>query len=163
VRSEPGHGTTFKVYLPRELSAKETCARPRLTTGAAGAETILVVEDEDAVRNLAKRILERAGYTVLTAANGGEALGICRRRQGIRAPRADRRRHARDERQGAGRSSWPCLHPNLRVLYMSGYTDDAIVHRGVLAPGTHFIGKPFNARRSHRMVRKVLDEALPDR
>jgi len=106
VYSEPGHGTTFKVYLPRELSAKETAERgPQVTTGAAGAETILVVEDEGAVRNLAKRILDGAGYTVLTAANGGEALVICGRQQGSVGLVLTDVVMPGMKRQGAGRSS----------------------------------------------------------
>ena len=163
VYSEPGHGTTFKVYLPRELSAKETAERgPQVTTGAAGAETILVVEDEGAVRNLAKRILDGAGYTVLTAANGGEALGICGKQQGsVGLVLTDVVMPGMNGKELADRLASLC--PNLRVLYMSGYTDDAIVHRGVLAPGTHFIGKPFNAADLTRMVREVLDEPMPDR
>jgi PAS domain S-box-containing protein len=163
VYSEPGHGTTFKVYLPRELSAKETAERaPQVSAGAAGAETILVVEDEDAVRNLAKRILELAGYTVLTAANGGEALGICGKQQGsVSLVLTDVVMPGMNGKELTDRLAGLC--PNLRVLYMSGYTDDAIVHRGVLAPGTHFIGKPFNAADLTRMVRKVLDEPMPDR
>jgi PAS domain S-box-containing protein len=161
VYSEPGHGTTFKVYLPRESSGKETAERaPQVTTGAAGTETILVVEDEDAVRNLAKRILELAGYTVLTAANGGEALGICGKQQGsVGLVLTDVVMPGMNGKELADRLA--SLYPNLRVLYMSGYTDDAIVHRGVLAPGTHFIGKPFNAADLTRMVRKVLDEPVP--
>jgi signal transduction histidine kinase/CheY-like chemotaxis protein len=161
VYSEPGHGTTFKVYLPHELSAKETGERAsQLTTDAVGTETILVVEDEDAVRNLAKRILERAGYTVLTAANGGEALVICGKQQGsVGLVLTDVVMPGMNGKELADRLAR--LYPNLRVLYMSGYTDDAIVHRGVLAPGTHFIGKPFNAADLTRMVREVLDEPMP--
>jgi CheY-like chemotaxis protein len=125
-----------------------------------GTETILVVEDEDAVRNLAKRILERAGYTVLTAANGGEALVICGRQQGsVGLVLTDVVMPGMNGKDLVDRLA--SLYPNLRVLYMSGYTDDAIVHRGVLAPGTHFIGKPFNAADLTRMVREVLDEPMP--
>jgi signal transduction histidine kinase/CheY-like chemotaxis protein len=162
VYSEPGQGTTFKVYLPRELSAKETAGRaPQATTRAAGAETILMVEDEEAVRELAKRILGGAGYRVLTAANGGEALLMCERQPGpIHLMLTDVVMPQMNGKELADRLAK--LWPDLRVLYMSGYTDDAIVHRGVLDHGTHFIGKPFNAAELTRMVRQVLDEPLPD-
>jgi PAS domain S-box-containing protein len=156
VYSEPGRGTTFKIYLPRvDAPAVERKGRAAPIT-VTGSETILVVEDEDAVRRAAERILGSAGYHVLGAANAGEALLMCERFDGridllltdVVMPQmsgrelADRLRH---------------LRPTLAVLYTSGYTDNAIVHHGVLDAGTHFIGKPFAAAALAQKVRDVLD------
>ena len=157
VYSEPGRGTTFKVYLPREPGDAVATQRPaRAVTSAAGSETILVVEDDDAVRKLAARILGAAGYTVLVASSGGEALQALEHHQGrvhllltdVVMPQMGGRDLA--QKVTADR-------PDLRVLYMSGYTDDAIVHHGVLDPDTHFVGKPLNAVDLTRKVREVLD------
>jgi len=166
VYSEPGQGTTFKIYLPREISAKLTVTATRLAavqTPPTGTETILVVEDEEAILNIAKRILREAGYTVLTAASPDDALMACKTWQGkihllltdVVMP------------QMGGRALAETLvvaRPRIKVLYMSGYTDDAIVHHGTLDPGTHFIAKPFSAADLVRKVREVLDRdiANPD-
>ena len=155
VRSQPGQGSTFNVYLPRELSEETNAPAPRKAS-AGGSETILVVEDEEAVRNLAKRILSEAGYTVLTAAEGSEALLICEQCQGavhlmltdVIMPRMN---------GGELADRLVKLYPKLRVVFMSGYTDNDIVHHGVLDPGTHFIGKPFHPAELRRIVRQVLD------
>lgn len=158
VRSEPGRGSTFEIYLPRDFSvatpASETVTR---STRTNGSETILVVEDEDGLRNLVKRTLVAAGYTVLTAANGPEALGLSELHQAdiqlvltdIVMPQMGGRVLA--ERLVAAR-------PRIEVLYMSGYTDDAIIRHGVVSAGTHFIGKPFTPAALTRKVREVLDE-----
>jgi two-component system cell cycle sensor histidine kinase/response regulator CckA len=162
VYSEPGQGTTFKIYLPRDLSASLTVSGSRfaaVTTPPTGTETILVVEDEEAVRDIAKRILREAGYNVLAAASPDDALLTCKSHLGklhllltdVVMPQmsgkllADRLAMAR---------------PGLKVLYMSGYADDAILHHGTLAPGTHFIGKPFSAVDLARKVREVLDSSV---
>jgi CheY-like chemotaxis protein len=162
VRSEPGNGTTFSVYLPRELSLKDTSSRlAQIMPPVPGSENILVVEDEEGVRNLAKRILESAGYAVLTAANGNEALVICEQNpQALRLMLTDVIMPQMSGKQLADRAVQLC--PKLRVLFMSGYTDDAIAHHGVLDARTAFIGKPFTAADLTRMVRKVLDETVPD-
>ena len=115
-----------------------------------------MVEDQEAVRNLTKRVLESAGYTVLTASGGGEAVPAAERHREIIhllltdvvMPRMSGRELATHLR---------AVRPQLRVLYMSGYTDNAIVHHGVLDAGTHFIGKPFSAADITRKVREVLD------
>ncbi|MBI3723412.1 response regulator [bacterium] len=157
VYSEPGHGTTFKVYLPRVEDAPEpTPSSARYALSPRGSETILLVEDEDMVRSFVRMVLSMNGYTVLEATNGSEAILVCER-------------HA--ERihllvtdvvlpQLSGRQVWERLsplRPDMRVLYMSGYTDDAIVHHGVLDPGTSFIQKPFTPSALAREVRAVLD------
>jgi PAS domain S-box-containing protein len=156
VYSEPGHGTTFKVYLPRELSVAVAAIRPAVVPKrVTGTETILVVEDEEALRRVARRTLEGAGYTVLTAANGEEALRAALAVRGIQLlltdvvmPRMSGRVLARELSK---------TRPALAVLYMSGYTDDAIVHHGVLDAGTNFLAKPFTAGELARKVREVLD------
>jgi two-component system cell cycle sensor histidine kinase/response regulator CckA len=162
VRSEPGDGSTFSVYLPRELSLKDTSSRlAQIMPPVPGTENILVVEDEEGVRDLAKRILQSAGYAVLTAADGNQALEICEQNpQSVRLMLTDVIMPQMSGKQLADRAVQLC--PKLRVLFMSGYTDDAIVHHGVLDPGTAFIGKPFNAADLTRMVRKVLDEPAPN-
>jgi signal transduction histidine kinase len=164
VYSEPGQGTTFKVYLPRELSGSTTVTASRLAavaTAPTATETILVVEDEEAVCNIAKRILCAAGYTVLTAASPDEALLTCNAHRGkmhllltdVVMPQMSGRVLA--ERLVLAR-------PGIKVLYMSGYTDEAIVHQGTLDPGTHFIAKPFSAADLTRKVREVLDSTIAD-
>ena len=157
VQSEPGKGATFTVLLPRELSAKESVKRAiTLTTRAVGAETVLVVEDEAALRTLVERVLCRAGYLVLTAANGSEALRVFEEHKGsLDLLLTD---VVMPEMNGKELADQLVLQsPNLRILFMSGYTDEAIAHHGVLAPGTHLINKPFNPSQLTRMVRKVLD------
>jgi CheY-like chemotaxis protein len=160
VRSEPGKGAAFIVLLPRELSGKETVARAiTLTTRAVRAETVLVVEDEDALRPLVERVLGRAGYVVLTAKNGRDALRVFEQHQGsVHLLLTD---VVMPEVNGKQLVDQLVLRsPQLRVLYMSGYTDEAIFQRGVFAPGTHFIRKPFNPAQLTRMVRKALDDEM---
>ena len=118
---------------------------------------MLVVEDEEAVRMLAKRILESAGYKVLTAANAGEALLECERRENrIQLVLTDVIMPKLSGRELAERLKVMC--PGLRVLFMSGYTDNAIVHHGVLDASTHFISKPFAAEDLLRQVRETLED-----
>ena len=125
-------------------------------TRGTGTETILVVEDEEALRKIAKRSLEAAGYTVLIAASGEEALAACARRPGkIHLLLTD----VVMPRMGGGALAQEIIRtrPTLKVLYMSGYTDEAIDHHGVLDAGAHFLGKPFTAAALRRKVREVLD------
>ncbi len=157
VYSEPGAGATFKIYLPHTLPApaQERGTRaPSVATG--GSETILLVEDEDAVRVIAERILLGAGYKVLAAADPSEALRLCKQHgDEIRLLLTDVVMPKMSGRQLAGKLL--AMQPELAVLYMSGYTDNAIVHHGVLDPGTHFIAKPFAAGELTRKVREILD------
>jgi nitrogen-specific signal transduction histidine kinase/FixJ family two-component response regulator len=159
VYSEPGQGTTFRIYLPRDISAGTTVTGSRLAAVAdrpTGTETILVVEDEEAVREVAGRILHEAGYTVLTAASPDDALVTCAANQGdihllltdVVMPQMSGRVLA---------ENLALARPGMKVLYMSGYTDGAIVHHGTLDPGTNFIAKPFGAADLRRKVREVLD------
>lgn len=158
VYSEPGHGTTFKIYLPRVPPGE--ASSPRATAGVssrpAGSETILVVEDEEMVRSLAERILAAAGYTVLAAANGGEALLACERHPGaIHLLLTDVIMPRMSGQELAARLM--AVRPALRVLYMSGYTDNAIVQHSVLEESAQFIAKPITASSLAQKVREVLD------
>ncbi|MCZ7584197.1 MAG: response regulator [Deltaproteobacteria bacterium] len=154
--SEPGRGTTFKVYLPRIDAPATGKIKPDTAVSAARPATILIVEDEDAVRNLAERILKKSGYTVLTAARGSDALRLCAEHDGaIDLLITDVIMPQMSGREIADRLS--ALQPTLKVLYMSGYTDDAIVHHGVLDPGTNFVGKPFSSADLTIKVRNVLE------
>jgi two-component system cell cycle sensor histidine kinase/response regulator CckA len=165
VYSELGLGTTFKIYFPRELSVKATATRLRaILEPARGTETILVVEDEEALRKIARRSLEAAGYTVLTAGAGDEALLISAQHAGIIhllltdmvMPRMSGRVLARALLKA---------RPTAKVLYMSGYADNAFVHHGVVDEGTNFIGKPFTATDIAHKIRSVLDcdiKNIPD-
>jgi signal transduction histidine kinase len=157
VYSEPGQGTTFKVYLPQAAVAARPGARPTpLALVRGGTETVLIVEDEDAVRRLARRMLAQHGYHVLQAANGGEALLLCEQHAGeIHLLLTDVVMPLMSGRQLADRLRR--LRPDLRVLYMSGYTDNAIVHHGVLDADAWFIGKPFSQESLAAKVREVLD------
>ena len=157
VDSEPGQGTTFRIYLPRLEAAAVTVDRSvRPAAAAGGTETILLVEDEEGVRELARDILRASGYTVLEARNGAEALLLCERHQGpldmlltdVVMPRMSGRELA--ERLAP-------LRPDLSVLYMSGYTDDAVIRHGVLGAGTAFLQKPFTPAALVLRVRETLD------
>jgi PAS domain S-box-containing protein len=163
VYSEPGHGTTFKVYLPRvdeqaAAAVGEVPAEPL----ARASETILLVEDEKSLREMIHEILEEGGYTVLEGGSPEEALAAARSHPGpihlmltdVVMPRMGGRDLA---------AEMAAVRPDLRVLYMSGYTDNAIVHHGVLDAGTHFLQKPFTADALLRKARAVLDEPRGER
>jgi two-component system cell cycle sensor histidine kinase/response regulator CckA len=157
VYSEPGRGTTFKIYLPRVAQVAGPVESPPLPAPSAhGRETILLVEDETAVRDLARDILQANGYTVLEAGHGSEALRICERHAGpIHLMLTDVVMPGMSGRQLADRLA--PLQPTMTVLYMSGYTNNAIVHRGVLDAHTAFLQKPFTPDALARKVREVLD------
>ncbi|MFO0606202.1 MAG: PAS domain S-box protein [Polyangiales bacterium] len=155
VESEPGRGTTFEVYLPR-VDAPAVDVRPRpVTAMPTGSEAVLIVEDEDTVRRLAERVLRKAGYDVLAAANGGEALLLSEKHGPVDLLLTDVVMPHMSGRELADRLAR--ASPGLGVLYMSGYTDDAIVHHGVLEPGARLLAKPFSAAELTRKVREALD------
>jgi PAS domain S-box-containing protein len=162
VYSEPGVGSTFRVYLPQAPSASETrLADPAASLMAGGNETILVVEDEPGVRQSTSRILGARGYKVLTAENGQDALRVSLEHEGVIdlvltdvvMPRMGGVMLARQ---------MSMRRPQARILFMSGYSGDAIARDGALDPGTQFIGKPFSATDLTRKVRQLLDSGRPD-
>jgi len=157
VYSEVGRGTTFKIYLPRVDAPATQPRRPKTSrVRISGAETVLLVEDEDGVREVTRRILAAAGYTVVTAASGPEALAICEGDpRKIHLVLTDVVMPQMSGRVFAERLA--SLMPGIKVVYMSGYTDNAIVHHGVLDEGMEFIAKPFNAADLTQKVREVLD------
>jgi signal transduction histidine kinase/ActR/RegA family two-component response regulator len=157
VYSEPGHGATFKIYLPRVDQAAEP-ASPRAASApiAEGRETILLVEDEARVRQLACDILQASGYTVLEARHGHAALEVCQNHTGtIDLLLTDVVMPSMNGRELAERLA--PLRPDMAVLYTSGYTDNAIVLHGVLDARTVFLQKPFTPDALARKVRQVLD------
>ncbi len=156
VYSEPRKGTTFKIYLPREENLKTERTPKPVLIDCRGTETILVVEDEKAVRDLTRRVLTSAGYQVITAANAGEALLECERTHThIDLILTDVVIPKMSGIELVNRLS--LIIPNPKVLYMSGYTENTIVHHGVLDEGTHFIAKPFTTVDLLKKVRTVLD------
>ena len=157
VYTEPGHGTTFKIYLPRVAGAPaQRASGPKASPVGAGTETVLLAEDEAAVRAVARHALERQGYTVLEASSGEAALDLAERHSGrIHLLLTDVIMPGMNGRALALRLSE--LRPDLRVVYMSGYTEEAITRHGVLEPGLTYVQKPFTPEGLARKVREVLD------
>lgn len=161
VYSEKGKGTTFKIYLPRTLDPEEEQEkRPEVSTVQyRGTETLLVAEDEEIVRDLICTSLREHGYKVLEARNGMEALKVANTHQGsIDMLLTDVVMPGMSGRELADR--FVKKHPKGRVLFMSGYTENAIVHHGVLDPGTKFLQKPFRISTLKEKVREVLEHGL---
>ncbi len=156
--SEVGKGTTFKIYLPRvegEAVRPEKDARPAVLPG--GTETVLLVEDEEIVRTMCSRILLELGYKVLQARNGTEGIALA---QGYGEPidllLTDVVMPGMNGSELA--TKLVLLHPEMKILFMSGYTDDAISRHGVLDEGVSFIGKPYTPSALAKRIREVLDK-----
>jgi two-component system cell cycle sensor histidine kinase/response regulator CckA len=158
VYSEPGKGATFKIYLPRVDEPLEE--RKEKVLGdelLRGSETILLVEDEENVRKLALRVLERQGYKVLSARDGDDALLICEQfKDPIHLMLTDVVMPGMSGHELAKRLK--SLYPKMKILYMSGYTDDTIVLHGVLLEGVNYIQKPFTVDALTKKVREVLEQ-----
>ncbi len=157
VSSKPGEGTTFRLYFPRaQITHAERPQRKPLPDEARGAETVLVVEDADAVRGLACRTLRAFGYTVLEAASGGQALLICQQHPepihlvvtDVVMPEMSGRQLSEHLKE---------RHPGIQLLFMSGYTNDAVVRHGVFEAETDFLQKPFLPAALAQKVREILD------
>ena len=157
VDSEIGKGTTFRIYLPRVEELKETAAEDKPSEAVRrGTETILLVEDEEIVRKMSRQMLEAVGYRVLEAANGIEALAICDAQPDavhllltdVVMPQMSGRKLAEKLAQ---------THPHIRLLYMSGYTDDAVMREETIKEGKNFIQKPFTLEALAEKIRKLLD------
>jgi DNA-binding NtrC family response regulator len=160
VYSEPGKGTTFKVYLPRVAELVEsTRDQVKIPVARRGSETILLVEDEEAVRELASMILSAKGYTVLAAENSREAERLSVEHAGeIQLLLTDIVMPGTGGRELAQRIL--AKNPQARVLYMSGYTDNVLAQGGVLERGVSFLQKPFTPAVLAQKVRDVLDAAV---
>ncbi len=155
VSSEPGHGTTFTIYLPRMEETVADAGMSETIPAPGGKETVLVVEDHAEVREYAVTVLEAFGYRVIQAQNAGEALVLCERElrhidlllTDVVMPNVSGRELAtRIER----------LKPGIKVLFMSGYTENVIAHHGVLDAGTEFIQKPFSPGHLAAKIREIL-------
>jgi signal transduction histidine kinase/ActR/RegA family two-component response regulator len=162
VDSEPGHGARFDIYLPRVDAPPEPLPAAPALGARGGSETLLLVEDEPALRDMTREILELHGYTVIEAGSGADALDVAARHPGpihllltdVVLPRMGGRQLA--ERLVAQR-------PETKVLFMSGYTDDALGRHGALDPGVVLLPKPFAPDALARAVRQALDTPGPGR
>jgi two-component system cell cycle sensor histidine kinase/response regulator CckA len=157
VSSTVGKGTTFQIYFPRVDLPLAVAAPPPQGPPPRGTETVLVVEDEPAVRNLARGILESQGYEVLTAANGQDGLRTAREHKGppIRLVITD---VIMPQMGGKVMSEWlKATYPDLKILFTSGYADDAIAHHGVIEEEVAFLPKPYTPSSLTRKVREILD------
>jgi signal transduction histidine kinase/CheY-like chemotaxis protein len=161
--SEPGQGVTFKIYLPMDASAAAVPPQPEAPVARANpGEVVLVVEDEEAVRNMTARLLENEGYRVLVSGNGREALESIQRGMArldlvitdVAMPDMNGHELAAHLRR---------LRPGLPVLFMSGYTDDEMVRRGLLEPDHPFLSKPFTPEILAANVRQLIDQAAVQR
>jgi CheY-like chemotaxis protein len=157
VYSEPSHGATFKVYLPYVEAPAEQTGEVTPTSGSlTGSETILLAEDDALLRPLARALLTRLGYRVLEAPDEAAALAIARAHVGeIHLLVSDVVMPGKSGVQLARQLE--AERPRLRVLYVSGYTDEAVVRHGLLEPGRYFLQKPFTPDVLARKVREVLD------
>jgi CheY-like chemotaxis protein len=157
VYSEPGQGTTFKIYLPRMAPLADVAkisVKPAVLP--RGWETVLLVEDDEMVRQVTSKMLQRQGYRVLEAAGGLEALKVCdSHREPVHLILTDVVMPGISGPEMAARAIQK--HPGIKVLFMSGHTENTIVHHGVLEPGVAFLQKPFKYNDLICRVREVLD------
>ena len=158
VYSQPGRGTTFKIYLPRVDEPESVVADPARRAVSAGVETVLLVEDEPALRELIKYALNGNGFTVLDVASPADAIAVSRKHTGLLhllltdviMPGMDGPALAKEVQKE---------RPDIKVLYMSGYATNFIMHDGEVDPGTNFLEKPFHPRALLNKIREVLDSS----
>jgi len=157
VYSEPGQGSTFRIYLPKINGDTEPEGKKQpFVDKTGGSETVLIVEDDEGLLTLAQNVLQGCGYRMLSAENGEEALKVGKEYEGqIDLMITDVVMPKMGGREAADRLQ--PLYPQMKVVYMSGYTDNAIVRHGVLEPGLNFLKKPFTPEGLARKVREVLD------
>jgi PAS domain S-box-containing protein len=156
VSSQAGHGTTFELYLPRADGDPDPAAAPPVAGASGGAETLLLIEDEEPLRAMLAELLESHGYLVLQAADGERALAVAEAHPGpihllitdVVLPGMNGRATAQELAR---------RRPGLKALFMSGYTDDAIVHHGILDPAVAFLNKPFASQALLQKIRELLD------
>lgn len=155
VQSEKGHGTTFNIYLPRIDGAAQMNAAPVPHVAEGGSETVLLVEDEESVRQLVRETLQSKGYKVVEAENGEAGVAAAEKHAGkIDLVITDVVMPGMGGRQLVERLAES--RPETKVLYLSGYTEDAIVNEGSIESGTAFLQKPFTLQNLSRKVREVL-------
>ena len=158
VYSEPGHGTTFKIYLPRIEDETATSSRDRNAKPEAlprGTEVVLLVEDEAGVRELAREYLEMSGYTVIVAPDGRTAIELASMHKGtIHLLMTDMVMPGIGGRELAERVA--AIRPEIKILYMSGYTDQAVVHQGILGTDAPLLQKPFTLATLTTKLREIL-------
>uniref|UniRef100_UPI0040560D6F ATP-binding protein n=1 Tax=Candidatus Electrothrix sp. TaxID=2170559 RepID=UPI0040560D6F len=159
VYSEPGQGSTFKIYLPRLVADEDTDkAVPEKKAAAGGTETILLAEDEPSILRMTRMMLERNGYTVLSAATPTEAMEKAKNHSGfIDLLMSDVVMPEMNGRDLAGQITE--IYPGIRLLFMSGYTANVIAHQGILDDGVAFIQKPFSMADMTVKIRELLDMA----
>ncbi|MBU1567866.1 MAG: response regulator [Proteobacteria bacterium] len=163
VYSEPGEGTTFKIYLPVHSEPAVSKQKDSKKTSLRGNETILLVEDEKAILMMTKMMLERLGYTVLTASTPNEAISIVEAPD-IKAIHLLMTDVVMPDMNGRDLSKkLLSMSPGLKCLFMSGYTANVIAHHGVLDTGVQFINKPFSKQDLSTKVREVLDDAIGEK
>ncbi len=155
--SEPGRGTTFKIYIPRVAEEEKAVEAPKETPVTYGAGRILLVEDDEMVRDITKEILEEIGYTVLSADTPQGAIALCENRDTIvDLLLTDVVMPEMSGRELGNRLA--VIRPGIKVLYMSGYTSNVIAHRGVLEKGVHFIQKPFRIKDLANKIHELIGE-----
>jgi CheY-like chemotaxis protein len=155
VESQVGAGAVFRIYLPMvDQEAEEQSSKPAASSNLTGSETILIVEDEESVRKLARIILTVQGYTVIEAASGPEALEMVRKSP-VDLLITDVVMPQMSGRELAERFSRE--HPTMKVLYISGYLDEVMGHHGVIDTGLPLLTKPFSPEALTEKVRVVLD------
>jgi CheY-like chemotaxis protein len=155
IYSEPGEGTTVRLYLPRSLHEVAPAPQAATNLALAGSETVLLVDDDELVRSTVGAMLDDLGYRVVSAVDGAQALAALEREPGVALLFTDVVMPGMSGRQLADQARK--LRPGLRVLFTSGYTENSIVHHGRLDAGVELLSKPYDRDRLAAKLRRVLD------